>query len=147
MKTIKILTATILLLVAASTFAQGEKDLFATVKYAGQLTRFETWVSGIHGRIGHHRQTGTDLPVISRTFYSDEMDVSYEKEDFIESWMAIPFEAPFSEDDLIMEAWMSQPFETDELSDAPILEEWMITPFETEELIPVEAWMTASNWL
>jgi len=131
MRTKNILIATIMVMMTASTFAQGKRDPFVTVKYSAELNRFETWVSKIHDRLGYYTQKETDLPVIFQTYYSDYTNIFYENEPFLESWMTVPFMESFSEDGLIMETWMSQLFETDELS---------------EELIPIEVWMTASNW-
>ncbi|MFO7670995.1 MAG: hypothetical protein R6W31_15165 [Bacteroidales bacterium] len=135
MKTIKILIAAILVLMTASSFAQGKRDPFVTVKHTDELNRFETWVSNIHNRMGYYRQKAPDLPVISLTYYSDYTHISYNNEPFLESWMTEPFQES-----------LNQPFEADGLSDELPLENWMITPFETEELIPIEEWMTTSNW-
>ncbi len=139
MKTIKILIATILVLMTASSFAQGKRDPFVTVKYTDELNRFETLVSNIHDRMGYYHHVEPGLPVISLTYYSDYTHISYDNEPFLESWMTEPFQES-----------LSQPFEanglSDELSDELTLENWMITPFETEGLIPMEEWMTTSNW-
>jgi hypothetical protein len=135
MKTIKILIAAILVLMTASSFAQGNSDPFISVKYTAELNRFETLVSNIHDRIGHYSHVEPSLPVISLTYYSDYTHISYDNEPFLESWMTEPFQES-----------LSQPFEADGLSDELTLENWMITPFETEVLIPMEEWMTTSNW-
>ena len=51
MKTTKLLSTAILVLMTATTFAQAEKGLFKTVKYSHEMNRFETWVFDIHERL------------------------------------------------------------------------------------------------
>lgn len=127
MKTTKALFTAILVLMTLGLYAQTEQDLFVSVEYSEQLNRFETWVSQVHDRFTHMPTREAGLPVISQTYYTEYVDVYYEN-------------------DYSMESWMSTPFETMDLEEGPSLEKWMLTPFETEEELEVEEWMTVALW-
>ena len=146
MKTTKIVIAAILVLVTATTFAQAEKSLVKTVKYSYEMNRFETWLPDIHERLNRKVRIATDLPVITQSYYMDDSEISYTIESDIEQGMSDPYEEDFVEEDMPLEPWMSDPFETEEVQEGLVLEPWMSTPFVTDELIPVEEWMSASNW-
>ncbi|MCP4313747.1 MAG: hypothetical protein GY790_21040 [Bacteroidetes bacterium] len=146
MKTAITLIAAILALVTVTTFAQTEEGLFVTVKYSPKMNRFETWASTIKDRISHNNTDEADLPIISQTYYAEFVDVSYENESSIESWMTSPFEEVNFEENLYMEPWMSTPFQEEKLQEELPLESWMTTPFETDELIKMENWMTSALW-
>ena len=126
MKTTKIIIAAVLVLLTLAINAQDKRDLFATIIYSHDMNRIETWVSN--------------------TIYTDYAEISFENEASFEQWMAAPFDEAIVEIDPLMESWMAKPFETKDLEDELSLESWMSSPFETDENIPIEDWMTASNW-
>ncbi len=130
MKTSKIIIAAVLVLLTLAMNAQDKRALYATIIYSHDMNRLETWVSHT-----------TD-----QTNYTDYAGINYENEASFEQWMATPFEEALMEIDPIMEPWMADPFETKEIEDDLSLESWMSNPFETDENIPIEDWMTASNW-
>jgi hypothetical protein len=82
-------------------------------------------------------------PVISRTIHTSTVEVIFEEQLEVESWMTEPFEGGFDRK-LEVESWMTKPFETS-LEETIEVEEWMTSPFEIalEEDILVETWMTA----
>ena len=108
-------------------YAQSEQDLFVSVEYSEDLNRFETWVSQVQDRFTHKPNSEAGLPVISQTYYTEYVDVYYEN-------------------DYSMETWMSTPFETMDLEEGIYLEKWMSTPFDTHEELEVEEWMTEALW-
>jgi len=146
MKTTKIIIAASLVLLTLAMNAQEKGILFATVSYSHEMNRFETWVSHITDRNSYRDIEEADMPVVSQTIYTECAEINYENKASFEKWMATPFDEDIIETDPLMEPWMTSPFETEVSEDDLSLESWMSSSFETEEIIPIEDWMTASNW-
>ncbi len=87
-----------------------------------------------------------ETPVVDRTIYVEQVEVLYEENLRLESWMTTPFECSVAEEELNIESWMVIPFETDITEDELNIESWMTTPFETGEEIEMEPWMTTA-WI
>ena len=60
----------------------------------------------------------------------------FEAEQYIESWMATPFNF---DERVEMESWMVTPFNLDE---QVVVESWMVTPFPYEDELGMESWMS-----
>lgn len=129
MKTTKIISTAILVLLTFTTFAQTDKGLIVTVEYSHELNRFETWVSHLHDRFSHNGSNAPALPVISQSFYSEYTEISYDMESTIENWMIAPFGEVIAERDLLIEEWMTKPFYPSAEEEDLYLEEWMTRNF------------------
>ena len=97
MKTTKIFFATLLALLCTAAVAQQNSSLLASVKFAPEMNRVETWVYNIHDSNSEEVFARINHPVISQTFYTDYVEISYEEAIFesgpnLEDWMSSPFE-------------------------------------------------------
>lgn len=128
MKTTKTLCTAILVLATLSIFAQEERGLFVTVEYSPELNRFETWVSHVYERFNHNSNEAADLPVVSRSYYAEYAEISYDNGLTIENWMITPFDEVILESDLLIEEWMTTSIEVSEGEKELCLEGWMTEP-------------------
>ena len=96
------------------------------------MNRVETWVYHVNDRNSDEVFAMNSHPQISQTFYTDYAEISYEE--------AVFETGPYMED------WMSDPFELEAGEGDLSLEPWMTKPFEAETYIPIEDWMTTTNW-
>ncbi|HDR68187.1 MAG TPA: hypothetical protein ENN61_03970 [Bacteroidaceae bacterium] len=87
-------------------------------------------------------------PSISRTIYTNSLEVVYEAELAVEDWMMASFETAF-EESVAVESWMTAPFEV-AFEESVAVESWMTAPFDiiNEEDLIVENWMAhPRTWL
>ena len=146
MKTSKIIIAAVLVILTLAINAQEKRALFATIIYSHDMNRFETWVSHTTDRTNYTDIEEAEMPMVSQTFYTDYAEISYANKASFEQCMATPFDEAIVEIGPLLEPWMAHPFENKEIEDELSMESWMSNPFETGENIPIEDWMTASNW-
>ena len=129
-------------------------------------SRIEIWKHNLHGWASEKMTWDVyQAPVVSHTFYAEQVEVVYEEALELEGWMTRPFESSFAEEELNVESWMTKPFESsfaeEELNveswmtkpfkgtfaeEELNVESWMTTPFEVEDHIEIEAWM-ATAWI
>ena len=139
MKTAKIIISILIVALATSSSAQWNQlkdrlfnahidhNVIAYTEVRDDVIIRETMVSG--------------LPH-SNAYRTGSVEMIYEKEVNMESWMSEAFDTEL-ENELQMEEWMSESFETDE--GALELESWMTLPFgqaEGEEELQLESWMS-----
>ena len=158
MKTTKLILS--ITLVAMATVAYGQRTsriervssnqdnqvahFAANVK--GESSRFENWMHDLRGWASKNASWNVyEAPVVARTIFAEQLEVIYEEELGIESWMATPFKSSLGEEELRLESWMTAPFETNFTEEEPTIESWMIVPFEEDEDIEIEDWM-ATTW-
>lgn len=152
MKTTKILISITLFALATTSFAQQNKlkDILFhskshvhSVAYTSETASFKNWTADLQGRLGQSHIKVTESPAISKTYYASRVEVSYESESGIESWMSEPFPIETAEQDLSIEPWMTVPFVSDMENEVLSLEPWMIKPFGNPS--DTEEWVIAEN--
>jgi hypothetical protein len=126
------------------------KDIvFITVDYRTEeeCSKIEEWMHDLKTWAGEKLNRDiNEAPQAARIIYLERLDVVYENELCLESWMTAPFETGTAEEDVSLESWMTAPFETGAAEEDVSLESWMTAPFETgaaEEDVSLESWMTA----
>lgn len=103
----------------------------------GQLTEYNEdsgrvtqWVSHLPDRnlrdVAHKQYKPS---IVSRAYFANEIEVTYESVPVIEAWMTVPFEDGLMEPDMHIESWMSTPFES-KLDEKELkIESWMTSPW------------------
>jgi len=119
---------------------------YITVNYMDEPGRIENWMSDLNSwAIDLVSKEAYEAPAISRTITVDRVEVVFESDPVVESWMNAPFESAVRED-VAVEGWMAAPFEA-ALEEDVAVEDWMTAPFEAglvEEDVAVEEWMTSA---
>ena len=144
----------------SSTHCVGQKSQqvahFTADRHAAN-SRIEIWTYNPHGST--NKKVSYDIseapvvardfyeaPVVARDFYFEQVEILYEENLQIESWMTTPFISSVVEEELNIESWMTTPFNTNIDEDRLKVESWMTAPFEADEFIEMESWMSAS-WI
>lgn len=112
-----------------------------------EMSRIESWMHDLSTWATRKGILNTsEMPVYSKTFYVDNLEVNYDESLNTEEWMTEPFETGVAEEPLQVEEWMAVPFESSNEEQNLVVEEWMTAPFTSsigEKELEVEAWMTA----
>ena len=156
MKTTRLLLSIILVALATVSFGQRSYRMerlspdhrqqvahFTADRHA-ENSRIEIWTHNPHGRAS--KKVSYDIseaPVVASDFYFEQVEILYEENLQIESWMTTPFKSSVVEEELNIESWMTTPFNTNIDEDRLKVESWMTTPFEADEFIEMESWMSA----
>lgn len=158
MKTTNILISTALVALATTSFGQPgsikerlfpnrtEQVQFLTAEYVAESNPPENRGFDLYDRFNSNNDDEYEAPVVSRTIYTSNVEVIYESEIGLESWMALPFENIVTEEEMYLESWMTAPFDETVYEEELSLESWMIAPFEAEpaqDEIRLESWMSA----
>ena len=160
MKTTKIFLSIALVALATTSFAQRSsiKDRlfpnntnqieFVTADYnITESTRIENWVHDLHSwSSSKYSRNAYEAPEVSRTIFLEQVEVVYEENLELESWMTNTFECGLCEEEIFVESWMNTPFESRLVEEDLFLESWMVVPFESTEVSEVEDWMVCA-WI
>ncbi|MEN8226528.1 MAG: hypothetical protein ABFS38_00130 [Bacteroidota bacterium] len=137
MKTTKLVLS--ITLVALATAAIGQRtfvlerlfpdrdhqEVILTSENQTECSRVEFWIHNLQGKSSKKVTWDVyETPTVTQTFFVEQVEVIYEEEVGLESWMSSPFESSFAEEDIILESWMTIPFNEPEVME---IEEWMTT--------------------
>ena len=127
---------------------QNNQVEYSTADYSmNETSRIESWMHDVRSWASNRISRDTyKTPAVSQTIFVERIEVIYEDELHLESWMATPFESSIAEEEINLESWMATPFESSIAEEEITIESWMTTPFEAAQDIEVEAWMT-SAWI
>jgi len=104
--------------------------LFYSSEYDEQSGRVTHWLSYVPERsFRDAAQKEYKSSIESRTYFTKEIEASYESFPVIEAWMTIPFEDGFAEAEMHIESWMSTPFESKADENDLEIELWMTAPW------------------
>ncbi|MCK5138007.1 MAG: hypothetical protein KAR19_19640 [Bacteroidales bacterium] len=156
MKTTKLFLSIALVALTATSFGQlslidrlfskrHNEVVYYTADYKAESCKTETWMVDLRDWANNKvSRDAYEAPVVSITYIVDMVEVVYEDELGLESWMSAPFECDICESEFLLESWMTTPFESSVVENELCLESWMTAPFEAAEDIEIEEWMTAA---
>jgi len=141
MKTTKIFLSIALVALTATSFSQlSFKDrLFSkrnhevvcyTADYKTESSKIENWMVDMSDWANSKiSRSAYQAPVVFSTYIVDQVEIVYEDELGLESWMTAPFESSVVENELVLESWMAEPFEIGFAEEEIEIEEWMTAVF------------------
>ena len=158
MKTTKIFLSIALVALTVTSFSQlslkdrlfskrNHEVVYYTADYKAESSKIENWMVDMRDWANSKiSRSAYQAPIVSSTYIVDQVEIVYEDELGLESWMFAPFECDVCESELFLESWMTAPFESSVVENELVLESWMAEPFEigfAEEELGIESWMTA----
>ncbi len=114
-----------------------------SVVYTSETASFKNWTADLQGRLSQGYLRVTESPAVSKTYFVSHVEVIYESESGLESWMSEPFPIETAEQELSIESWMTVPFASDMENEVLSLESWMGKPFINSA--DTEGWVVAEN--
>ncbi len=144
MKTTKLFLSIALVALTATSFSQlplkdrlfskrNNEVVYYTADYKAETSKIENWMIDICDWASSKVSRDVyQAPVVSSTYFTEQVEIIYEDELGMENWMTVPFESSVLENELVLESWMAEPFETG-LEEELSIESWMTAPFEAAE--------------
>ncbi len=138
MKTTKLFLSIALVALTVTSFSQlslkdrlfsrsNNEVAYFTADYKPESSKIENWMVDIRDWANSKVSRDTYVaPVVSCTYMMDQVEIIYEDEIGLESWMTVPFETGLEDEELNLESWMTAPFEA---AEEIKIEEWMTAAF------------------
>ena len=119
---------------------------YITAEYNyNENSRIENWIHDLPSWVSNRAARNLYVaPAVTESFFIEQVDLVYEEQLGIESWMVIPFEFGVVEEKYGLESWMTTPFENSLAEEEISLDPWMTIPFESNEEIEIEDWMVSA---
>ncbi len=123
MKTTKLFLSIALVVLTANSFSQLSFNDRLFSKRNNEVANYTACYNAESSKVS---RDAYEAPEVSSPCIIAQVEVIYEDEIALESWMTAPFETGLEEEELSIESWMTAPFEAAEEIE---IEEWMTTAF------------------